>query len=1495
MKHLIKIKIIFTLIATLCIVYAKGQYNVVVAKDGTGNYTTIQDAVTDAPSTSTSPYRILIKKGIYKENLTIAKKFIQFIGEDVAKTIITYDNYNGKAMPGGGTYGTANSASVIINSDDFSSANITYENSTGDAPQALAINVSGDRASFKNCRFLGGQDTFLGYNSKYPQSLYKCYIEGVVDFIFGNSKTVFDECVIYPRDRIDNQANSYITASNTRENKGFLFRNCDIIANRGVTKYVLGRPWQNDAATAEPKSTSATIFINTKMSNVVKPEGWAVWDAGTDVSKIIYAEYNSMDMNGNLLDVSSRVAWSNQLRSVDAAEYLDNNIVFKDRNDNIWDPYAVFLDGNTVPANRLAISNFKYIKSGTELTFTWNLNWPENNVVYKLYRIADGGSPVLVNEQTINGNNVNISYAPVTGREVVPPSMSTYEYYVEATSANGTVRSESISISAVPVINLTGTLQAFKQGIDKPSSSQILTVNGEYLLGNVTVTPPVNFEVSVDNGVNWSNASSPLILSATNGLLTSKTILVRLNAAAAGTYAGNLTIVSGTGAHNKSIAVTGETYSHPLVNSKTIASLSLAQNSNATYLKDGLETATLNLNTYVLSEKVSGTNISYSTVSGIQFAPNSLGGGWGANEIKNMTDKTKYIELTLKAASAYEARVDSLLFNLAVFQTTGNFAVEYSTDNFQTSTLLQSGLLNGTPETPITYGSFTNGAFVLANQNTGNKRYAFALNGANGVQVATGKELKVRMYFRTGSSSNDRYATLKNIDFKGSVVKAAVNGDYITVKSGNWDDVSVWKKYDGTTWNTVSAYPVYNSGGTSIIDNGHVILLPTITNGSGYVNNFTVREGGKLTIPSTSTVKFATQSPNFVVEGELVNDGSISNNGIFNLTVKGTFTNNSGSLLKIDVAGSQLIIGEDGVFDNIGTIQATNSTIQVGNKGTLINKGTVTNGASGSIIVQLGATFTNKSSVGYTNVNLYGTYEHAANSSTMPATINFQDGSTFLISGITTSQTGILKNTLSYYNVTWNNTGQTNYYAFQGNLVENIRGKFTVNSTGSAYLALLNTSGTIGMGSYEQNGGRVVVRENGTVNAVMNVSGDFIVNAGTFESNSAASVKIYLKGANSKYKYTDATNTLTTLDIDVAGNYELQSALTVRNLSIAEGKLSLGTNNLTATNITRTGSGYVVTNGAGSLTYKNVGSSVSLFPIGTASSYTPLSISNTGTVSDFIVKVKTGFDNVLPSNTTKSVNLQWDITPTVNGAKANIGFQWNVTDQNSAFDIGSPIIVANYHNNAYVGYPTTISGSNPYGVSITGIEQFSPFVIINDGVLPLKLLSFTGKLKQAVAPSVLLNWQTAEEENVSHFEIERAGSELNFIKIGLKSALNSPGTNNYTYEDTRPLNGVNYYRLMMVDKDGRREEGKYIAVNNNTLAISVYPNPTERIINIAHPVIQHLGWITIYNLQGKKEVTVSIAKGQSLTQVDLSTVVKGIYFIRIETDGQKQEMKIIKK
>ncbi|HTN19026.1 MAG TPA: pectinesterase family protein [Pelobium sp.] len=1450
--------------------YAVG-YDKIVAKDGSGDYLTVEAAIAAADvsgKSGTDPYRIFIKSGIYYENLTITKQYIQLIGEDVAKTIITYNNYNGKAMPGGGSYGTANSASVIVNGNDFSAANITFENSTGDSPQALAINVSGDRASFKNCRFLGGQDTFLSYNSKYPQSLYKCYIEGVVDFIFGNAKTVFDECTIYARDRTDNNG-SYITASNTRESKGFLFRNCEIIENRGTTKYVLGRPWQNDAATTTDKSTAATVFVNTKMSSVVKPEGWATWDAGTDVSKVIYAEYNSMNMDGTPLDVSSRVSWSKQLNSIEVAEYLDNNIVFKDRNDNVWNPYAMFLDGNSVPTNRLAISNFKYKKSGTELTFTWNLNWPEGNVTYKLYRVKDGGAPVEVNTQVVASNDVNVSYAPTTGKETVPPSMSTYEYYVEATSANGTVLSESATIAAIPTFKLTGTLQNFKQGNDKASAPQIFTLEGEYLQENATVTPPANFEVSADNGTTWATVSSPLVLPVTSGLLTSKTILVRLNAGSPSTYSGNLTIISGTGSHNITVAVSGETYDHPIFNSKVIASIALTdatKNTGSTYLKVGLSAASLNLGSYVLSDKVSGLNAPYTREYGIQFGPNASGGGWGVNEIKNMTDKTKYVEISLTSSSTYQTRVDSILFDLAVFQTTGNFAIEYSTDNFATSTLLKSGLLSNMPLTPNgTYSNFPDGTWALLKQGSGANlnHYAFALNAANGANVAPGNNLKVRFYFRTGSSSNDRYITLKNIDFKGSVGLAAVEGDYKTVSSGSWLDNSIWNQLQGGTWVSATTPPHYGTGHISFIENGHIVTAPNqsdlnsaYSNSYGYVNSLVVREGGKLIVESGKALNLHREQL-YQIDGEFENNGAVNNDGKLDLTINGTVTNNG--TLKVDQAGSNVYL-----------------------KGRLINK----------------------SSVNYNFVTVKdgGVYEHAANSNTMPATITFEEGSTFLISGITSSQTGILKNTISYYNVVWDNAGQTKYYAFQGNLVENVRGKFTVNNTGTQYLALLNNTGTIGWGSYQQNGGRVVVRENGTVDATINLSGDFTVNGGTFESNSAVSVTINLNGANSKYSYNDATNTLTNLAVGVSGDYTLQSPLNVNALALSgTGKMTLGNNTLTASSVTGgTSSAYIVTNGTGKLKIKNVGASNVVFPIGaSATSYSPVTISNAGTADNFAVNVQNTFDAALPTPS-KAVKKQWNIAEDVDGgSNAIVTLSWLTADQGAGFDPAGSVSLLSYNGTNWAETASTISGDGtsgiPYMSTKLGITAFGVFGVGNPEALPLQLLNFKAKVLKNISPTVQLDWATTNEINTLKFEVERSIDGKNFQSIGTVISKNVAGVHNYNFSDENPSAGIAYYRLKQIDLNGTFTYSEPQAINNEEgLVFTIYPNPVADVLTVNHAKAKQNSFIKVLSLDGKVMATVKAETGSFKTVANLATLTSGVYLIRFNNGSNNSVSKFIK-
>ncbi|HWH72503.1 MAG TPA: pectinesterase family protein, partial [Candidatus Sulfotelmatobacter sp.] len=494
-------------------------YNVIVAKDGSGNYMTVQAAIDAAPTGRTTPYVIYIKNGKYKEKITIPsnKPFIHLIGESVANTILTYDDYSGKAMPGGGTYGTANSASVTVNANDCFLANITFENSTGDAPQALAINVGSDRVVVVNCRFLGGQDTVLVYNS--GRSYFKnCYIDGTVDFIFGNGKAVFDSTVVYAKTRQDGLSGSYITAANTPSGQpyGFVFRDCVIPSNFGTTSYVLGRPWQNDGSNTTP-AHNKTVFINTTMGNsIIQPVGWSKWTDATVTSVIYYGEYRSRKFDSSLIDVSARVPWSYQLTAAEAVTYTNASIF------GTWDPLAVSSLVGTPPAREIAVSNFK-AKKGTATTpslLRWNISWPMTGITYELFRSTDNMTFSKINEQVAaNDTAVNFSYS-----EAIPAPGVTYYYYVRASKSGlAPHTTDTVLVSSTPTITVTGTLGSFKQGVGTPSAVQAYTVSGVNLTTAVTITPPAGYEVSANNGAAWYNSATPLVLNQSGGVLAATT------------------------------------------------------------------------------------------------------------------------------------------------------------------------------------------------------------------------------------------------------------------------------------------------------------------------------------------------------------------------------------------------------------------------------------------------------------------------------------------------------------------------------------------------------------------------------------------------------------------------------------------------------------------------------------------------------------------------------------------------------------------------------------------------------------------------------------------------------------------------------------------------------------------------------------------------------------------------------------------------------------
>ncbi len=545
---------------------AKAQsYNLVVATDGSGNYTTVQAAINAAPTGQTAPYTIFIKNGKYREKITVpsTKPFIQLIGESVANVQVYYDDYASLAG------GTSASASFTVNANDFSAFNITFSNTfdydagiaagvTG--AQAVAVLVNGDRVAFKNCRFQGNQDTLYQNKKGYYKN---CYIDGIIDFIFGGGASIFDSCTVYPKSRTGT-GTSYITAANTPafsvagQTYGYVFRDCKVISNPNGTNYYLGRPWQNSTGSSVPFAENKVVFLNSILNANVLSAGWSIWDAGTITSNITNAEYQSKYFNGASVDVSGRVSWSQQLNSTQAATYTNANILGQT---SVWDPCSVY-PGICDPApTYIAVSNFTGTKGVGTATFKWNLSWGINNVKMEVFRslIRNGtyskiGEVTSANDTTYNHNFTDNAF---------PPGQQVYYYLLASKVGFASHITDTLMLSSKPTINTIGSLGAFLQGGGVPSASQNYTVNGVNLSDNVVISCPANFEISLNNAT-WISSTGNITLPPTAGVLNNTIVYVRLNASTApGTFSGNI-LHTTTNGDNVLVPVSGTSQVAPL-------------------------------------------------------------------------------------------------------------------------------------------------------------------------------------------------------------------------------------------------------------------------------------------------------------------------------------------------------------------------------------------------------------------------------------------------------------------------------------------------------------------------------------------------------------------------------------------------------------------------------------------------------------------------------------------------------------------------------------------------------------------------------------------------------------------------------------------------------------------------------------------------------------------------------------------------------------------
>ncbi|XP_057834828.1 probable pectinesterase 53 [Cryptomeria japonica] len=287
-------------------------YITVDKRPGVGDYSSVQDAVDSLPLFNILRVVIKINAGTYKEkvNVVASKAFVTFEGAGADKTVIEWGDNAATPGPDGRPLGTFASASVAINSPYFIAKNITFKNTTpcplsgAPAKQAVAFRISADTAAFLGCKFLSWQDTLYDHLGRHYFK--DCYIEGSVDFIFGNGLSLYEGCHLHA---ISNALGA-LTAqkrSSLLEETGFSFVKCKVTGS-GVL--YLGRAWG---------TFSRVVFAYTYMDKIIVPKGWYDWGDRTRDLTVFYGQYKC---SGGGASFAGRVSWSRELTDDEAKPFI---------------------------------------------------------------------------------------------------------------------------------------------------------------------------------------------------------------------------------------------------------------------------------------------------------------------------------------------------------------------------------------------------------------------------------------------------------------------------------------------------------------------------------------------------------------------------------------------------------------------------------------------------------------------------------------------------------------------------------------------------------------------------------------------------------------------------------------------------------------------------------------------------------------------------------------------------------------------------------------------------------------------------------------------------------------------------------------------------------------------------------------------------------------------------------------------------------------------
>ncbi|KAL9248132.1 hypothetical protein vseg_021489 [Gypsophila vaccaria] len=298
---------------------------VIVNPDGSCDFTTITEAVNSAPNNTdenSGYYGIYVVRGIYEEyvNIPSGKNYLLMVGDGINQTVIT----GNRSVVGNWT--TFNSATFVVSATGFVAVDLTIRNTAGAImQQAVAVRNGADLSAFYRCSFEAYQDTLYSHSMR--QFYKQCDIYGTVDFIFGNSAVVFQDCNIYPRQPLKGQFNA-ITAQgreDPNQNTGTSIHHCnirpasDLASSNFTVRTYLGRPW---------KPYSRTVYMQSYMDSFINPAGWHEWDP-TPIDTLYYAEFDNTGLGS---DTSNRVTWPGYhvIDATNASDFTVSNFIMGD-------------------------------------------------------------------------------------------------------------------------------------------------------------------------------------------------------------------------------------------------------------------------------------------------------------------------------------------------------------------------------------------------------------------------------------------------------------------------------------------------------------------------------------------------------------------------------------------------------------------------------------------------------------------------------------------------------------------------------------------------------------------------------------------------------------------------------------------------------------------------------------------------------------------------------------------------------------------------------------------------------------------------------------------------------------------------------------------------------------------------------------------------------------------------------------------------------------